>query len=95
MEKYDDEQIMHIKGVIEALLFVNERPVTLDQLKKVFDTVGPAEIKKIVRDLSKEYAARKSGMNIVEIAGGYQMLSNHCYASYLKAFYKTKHKARQ
>src|SRR3989338_7474438 len=86
-----DVQLQHIKGVIESLLFVNEKPVTLDQIKKVLDTVGNAEIKNAIASLQREYEERKSGVMIVEIAGGYQMLSNPLYASYLRSFYKTKH----
>jgi len=37
-----DEQINYIKGVIEALLFVNEKPVTLEQFKGVLETVNAA-----------------------------------------------------
>ncbi len=89
-----NEQLQHIKGVIESLLFVNERPVMWDQIKKVLDTVGNADIKKAILDLQDEHEERRSGMMIVEIAGGYQMLSNPTYASYLRNFYKTKHKEK-
>lgn len=89
-----DEQLQHIKGVVESLLFVNERPVTLEQIKKVLETVGDVDIKKAIVDLQNEYEERKSGVMIVEIAGGYQMLSNPAYASYLRSFYKTKHKEK-
>lgn len=89
-----DGQTQHIKGVIESLLFVNERPVTLEQIKKVMDTVSAGEIKNAIVQLQREYEARASGMMVVEIAGGYQMLSNPAYASYLRSFYKTKHKEK-
>jgi len=84
----------HIKGVIEALLFISEKPVTLEQIKKVLETVNGGEIKKVIHDLKENHERRKSGMVIVEIAGGYQMLSNSNYASYIRDFYKTKHKER-
>jgi len=89
-----DEQLQHIKGVIESLLFVNEKPVVLDQIKNVLDTVSNEEIKKAISSLQSDYEDRKSGVMIVEIAGGYQMLSNPIYAPYLRSFYKTKHKEK-
>lgn len=88
------EQLRHVQGVVEALLFVNERPVTLDQIKKVLAPVGAAEIKRAVAGLQNAYDEHRSGITIVEIAGGYQMLSNPAYASYLRNFYKTKHKEK-
>ena len=84
----------YIKGAIEAILFVSEKPVVLDDFKKVFETVAPAEIKKIIQVLKEEYEQRDSGTHVVEIAGGYQMLTSPKYASYLKEFFKTKHKEK-
>lgn len=90
----NDEVLGHVKGVIEALLFVNERPVILDDIKKVLQTVSAGELKKAIKSLMEEYAIRESGMQIVEIAGGYQMLSNRKYAEYVRTFYKTRHKEK-
>lgn len=87
-------QDRHIKGVVEALLFVNEKPVTLDQIKRVLGAMNAAEIKQVLQSLSEEYEERQSGMKIVEIAGGYQMLSSPAYVSYIRDFYKTKHKEK-
>ena len=84
----------HIKGVIEAILFISEKPVTLEQLKKVLSTVSGSDIKNTIQLLKETYEKQNSGMTIFEIAGGYQMLSNAQYASYIRDFYKTKHKER-
>jgi segregation and condensation protein B len=94
MEALTEQQMNHVKGVIESLLFVNEKSVTLDQMVKVFETVEKKEIKRIIHLLMDEYQDMQRGMSIVEIAGGYQMLSNPQYASYIKSFYKTKHKEK-
>lgn len=89
-----DDITAHIKGVLEALLFINERPITLEQIKKVLETVSGTEIKSAIKMLASEYAEKKSGIVIREIAGGYQMFSNPGYATYVKSFYKTKHKEK-
>ena len=44
----------HVKGVIEALLFVNEKPVTLNQIKNVLETVTPSDIKKSIEEAGAE-----------------------------------------
>ncbi|HLF17678.1 MAG TPA: SMC-Scp complex subunit ScpB [Candidatus Omnitrophota bacterium] len=88
------QEVSHVRGVIEAILFVNEKPVTLDQIKKVLDTVSLGEIKQVIQEIQKEFEKRKSGATVVEIAGGYQMLTNPLYASYVRDFYKTKHKEK-
>ncbi len=89
-----DVQDRHRKGVVEVLLFVNEKPVTLEQIKRILETLSVAEIRQTIQNLSAEYEQRQSGMKIVEIAGGYQMLSNPDYAGYIRDFYKTKHKEK-
>ncbi|NNE27316.1 MAG: SMC-Scp complex subunit ScpB [Saprospiraceae bacterium] len=94
MEKEKTEPLQYIKGVIEALLFVNEKPITLDQIKKVLESVTPTEIKKAIESLNEDYSARSGGLTIEEIAGGYQMLSNPSYVSYVRSFYKTRHKEK-
>src|SRR3989338_7561749 len=89
-----DDQLMYVRGVVEALLFVNEKPVALDQMKKVMETVTLGEIKKVISILKEDYEQRQSGMKIVKIPDGYQMLSNPYYADYIRSFYKTKHKEK-
>lgn len=94
MENKLDDQVVHIMGVIEALLFVSEKPLALEQIKKVLETVPVSDIKNAIGLLSKQFEDNKRGMAIVEIAGGYQMLSNPLYVNYMKNFYKTKHKEK-
>jgi segregation and condensation protein B len=85
-----DGSIKNYKSAIEALLFVSEKPVVLDQLKEVFPELRPSQIYDLIKVLQEEYVNRDSGMVVVEIAGGWQMLSNSNAAAYIRAFYKTK-----
>jgi len=89
-----DEQLSNYKAPIEALLFVSEKPVVLDQLKEVFPELKPSQIHDLIKFLQEEYVNREAGMVIVEIAGGFQMLSNSQAAPYIREFYKTKTKEK-
>ena len=89
-----DEQLKNYKSAIEALLFVSEKPVVLDQLKEVFPELKPTQIHDLIKLLQDEHVNRESGMVIVEIAGGFQMLSNSHAAPYIREFYKTKTKEK-
>ena len=84
----------HFEGTIEAILFVSDKPVTLDQFKEVLETVSASDIKRTIGNLQKEYEQKNHGMVIVEIAEGYQMLSSKHYALAIRRFYKTKHKEK-
>ncbi len=89
-----DEQIKIYKSAIEALLFISEKPIVLDQLKGVFPELKPSQIHDLIKQLQEEYVNREAGMVIVEIAGGFQMLSNSHAAPYIREFYKTKTKEK-
>ncbi len=89
-----NEDVQNYKSAIEALLFVSEKPVVLDQLKEVFPDLRPSQIYDLIKNLQEEYVNREAGMVIVEIAGGWQMLSNSHTAAYIRAFYKTKTKEK-
>ena len=84
----------HVKGAVEALLFVSDKPITLEQLKDSLQTVEADAIRQAIQTLRNEYAERNSGVNIEEIAGGYQVLTQPAYASYIRNFFKTRHKEK-
>lgn len=90
----DDSGHNHMKGIIESLLFISESPVVLEQIKDVIEGIDTQDIRILINQLQQEYKDRKSGISIVEIAGGYQMLTNPDYAMYIKKFYSSRHKER-
>ena len=90
----EQSHLDQIKAGLEALLFVSDRPVTLDQLKHIFVGFTVTDLQQLMEGLRDEYQKRNGGMVIVEIAGGYQMLSNQQCASYIRSFYKSTHKEK-
>ncbi len=81
----------YLKGAIEALLFISEKPVAIEQLTEVMqEAVGVVDVRKLLEELRDEYETKQRGMVIVEIAGGYQMLSSSHYVSFVRSFLKTK-----
>jgi segregation and condensation protein B len=90
----DQTQLDHLKGAVEALLFVSEKPVMIDQLKDAIAGSGAVEIKMVLQQLKNDYDNSPRGMSVVEIAGGWQMLSSSGFAEYIREFYKTRHKEK-
>lgn len=76
------------KKIIEALLFVSDKPISLDALRDVLKEVEPAEIKVIVEELNAEYLSSGRSFAIKEIAGGFQMLTDPVYSRWISALYK-------
>ena len=84
----------YFKPVIEGLLFISDKPVMIDQVKDVLKTASIPEIKKALLELKEDYDETTRGMTILEIAGGYQMLSSPHYASYIRDFFKRRVKEK-
>lgn len=76
------------KKILEALLFVSDKPVSIDTLREVMKDVEPTEIRALVEALNNEYAASNRSFQIKEIAGGFQMLTDPVYSKWITALYK-------
>ena len=78
----------NVKTVIEALLFASEKPLTLEQIKDVLDNLTTDEIRKCIEELKDEYEKANRGIRVIEIAGGFQMITAPVFASFLRKLYK-------
>lgn len=76
------------ESVLEALLFLSGEVLTLPTIKEIMDITEP-EAKRLMGELIAEYQERNSGLLIVEIAHGYQMVTNPGCADWVKKFRST------
>ena len=76
------------KRIVEALLFVTDKPVSIDTLKDVVKGIEPTDIREIVEGLNGEYASSSRSFSIKEIAGGFQMLTDPIYSKWISVMYK-------
>jgi segregation and condensation protein B len=83
-----------LKGIVEALLFVSGEPLTIDRLVLVVEGASRAEVHQAMRMLQEDYAADGRGLQIVEIAGGYQIGTRADCAAWIKRLEKAKTVAR-
>lgn len=83
----DQEQI---KRIIEAVLFVSDKPVSISQFKQIFDNSDGRLMRTCVEQLQQEYQQENRSFQIVEVAGGFQMATRPEYSSWLKKLYKSR-----
>jgi len=81
-----------VKSVIESILFISNKPVTLSHLKNVFDKHSNEKILSIIKELQNEYESSNRGFRIQLVAGGYQMTTNPANFDHLKKFMTEKRK---
>jgi len=63
-----------LKGIIEALIFASPEPVTMKTLVRLLDSEPKEEILQALDELKQDYN-RPGGLQIVEVAGGYQIVT--------------------
>jgi len=72
MEENIEISYPRLKTILESLLFITKKPVTLEELQTVIG-VDKSLIERSIYDLLVEYETK--GINIAKIAGGYQMVT--------------------
>lgn len=63
-----------LKAIVEALIFASPEPVTVKTLTKLLDTEPKEEIVAAIEALKEDYQ-RPGGLTLVEVAGGYQIVT--------------------
>ncbi len=76
------------RAAIEAMLFASDKPLLLDQVRKVLDNLDIHSIRATVEELRKEYEESNRGIRIYEVAGGFQMIANPVFAIFLKKLFR-------
>ncbi len=78
------------KSVIEALLLASEKPITLEKISEVLDNLPHQETLELINGLKSEYENGSRGIRIIEIAGGFQMITAPVFAPFLKKLFKDR-----
>ena len=63
-----------LKAILEALIFASPEPLTPKAIFKLLDTEPKEEIQAAIEQLKRDYD-RPGGLQLVEIAGGYQIVT--------------------
>ncbi len=83
----------NIKSIIEALLFVNEGPIRVEELAVVLG-VERRLIEANLEELIQDYKNRNAGICVVKVAGGYQMCTHPDNEPWIKKMYQERNKQR-
>jgi len=90
---------LELKKIVEAMLFAAERPLTTKEIRAIFAeatdeeqpgltetfrNVREAQIAGALEELKVEYDTQQHSFQLVEIAGGWRLVSRAPYAPWLK-----------
>ncbi|MBM4338441.1 MAG: SMC-Scp complex subunit ScpB [Deltaproteobacteria bacterium] len=84
MEEHD------LKPILEGILFVSESPVKLDTLTEILREWDKDALLEGIDRLRKEYEEDSRGLELVEVAGGYQFRTKPRWAQWVNRLKKSK-----
>lgn len=79
-----------LKAILEAILFVSPEPVPIARLVSILGTVSKAEVVQALEILTHDLDQDGRGIQLVQIAGGYRLVTKQEYGPWLKRMDKTK-----
>ncbi len=82
-----------VRRALEAILFVADEPLSAAVLAQAVE-LGRRDAEEILRIMADDYEARRSGIILREIAGGWRLLTSPVAAPYVRQFVLSNRHAR-
>ena len=79
-----------LKAVLESLLFVSAEPIPLERLMVALGTVSKSELRHALQSLREDFDREGRGLQMVELAGGFQIVTRAEHAPWIKRLAKAK-----
>ena len=73
-----------VRAVLEALVFASPQPITSKEIARVLQGVPREDWQKQLAELQADYARDERGLQIVEIAGGFQVTTRPEYNDWVR-----------
>jgi len=80
--------------VVEAMLFASDVPLEAERIREVLDLENAAVARGLVEELIARYEAEPRGLAIVEVGGGYRMVTRPELAPWLVRLARARTRAR-
>ncbi len=93
IEEKKTRSINEIISIVEALIFVADEPLTVKILAEILDE-DREMIESAIDELRQEYEQRESGLQLREIAGGWQISTRTEFHEEIRKFLKTRPSAK-
>ncbi|MEG6616277.1 SMC-Scp complex subunit ScpB [Peptococcaceae bacterium 1198_IL3148] len=75
------------KSVIEVLLFVTPEPLPVATICRIAE-IEEQDALDILQELARDYQQANKGLQVIEMAGGWQLATRPEFASYVERLYK-------
>ena len=82
-----------LKAIVESLIFVAEEPISAKTISEVVD-LDRNVVENAIQGLTADYEARPGGLQLREIAGGWQIATKPEHHEHIRAYLKSKPSAK-
>jgi segregation and condensation protein B len=79
-----------VKPILESLFFVSDFPIRLEALVEILPESNKEAILEGIRQIQAEYGDHSKGIELTEIAGGYQFRTKSSWAEWVNRLKKAK-----
>jgi len=79
-----------IKEIVESILFVADTPLSLDRLANILEEFERDDIRTAIETIITDCNSLQRGIELVQVAGGYQFRSRPEFADYIRRLKKAK-----
>lgn len=76
-----------LKKAVESLLFITDQPLPAARMAQVLGAADAKTVTEIIAALRRDYEQRGSGVQIIEIAEGFQMASLPAHSQFIRKLY--------
>jgi segregation and condensation protein B len=73
-----------VRAVLEALIFASPQPITPKEIGRVLQGVPPEDWQRELEGLRADYARDERGLQVVEVAGGFQITTRPEYNDWVR-----------
>ena len=71
----EDEDFRELKSIVESLIFASPDPLSIKVHVKTIDSEPPEHVEEALASVCQEWKTRSGGLQLVEVAGGYQIVT--------------------
>ncbi len=85
--------VAEARSIVEAYLFTTNEPLSVARLSRLMNNLHPRTVRGLLLQLQIEYDERAGGLQIVEVAGGFQMATRPHYAEWLLRLHRHRRRS--
>jgi segregation and condensation protein B len=82
--------MQNIDAIIEALIFASEAPLASKKIHEILEEISEKEIRECISRIGDKYRETASPLEIIEVAGGYQIVTRSEFAGWLNKLFRSR-----